>query len=73
MKHDVEKIVRELSRITQSYHEWWHKFDDDISGHIDRAFGPDASLDVSRYRKARSAVTSALVDLAEVINETDVG
>ena len=66
---DFEKILRELGQMGWKYHEWWQKYDDDISALIEVRSGKNSSQKIREYRKARSAVTVALADLAGIINE----
>jgi hypothetical protein len=66
---DFERILRELGQISWSYHEWWHKHDDEIVSLIEVKYGKDVPQKIREYRKARSAVTTALTDLAGLINE----
>jgi hypothetical protein len=66
---DFERILRELGQISWSYHDWWHRHDDAIVALIEVKYGKDATQKVREYRRARSAVTTALTDLAGFINE----
>ena len=66
---DFERMLRDLGQISWSYHEWWHKNDDEIVALIEVQYGKDAPQKIREYRKARSAVTTALTDLAGLINE----
>jgi hypothetical protein len=66
---DFEKILRELGKITWSYDEWWHRYDDEIEALLEVQFGKEAYQKIREYRKARSAVTTAATDLAGLINE----
>jgi delta 1-pyrroline-5-carboxylate dehydrogenase len=68
MEPDFEKTVRELADINWAYHKWYQKHDDEITALLEVKYGKEAAQRIREYRKARSAVTSALVEVADFIN-----
>ena len=69
MESDFEKIVRELTDINWSYHRWWQKHGDEIVALLQEKYGNEAPQKIREYRKTRDAATSAMADMAGLINE----
>jgi len=69
MEPDFEKVVGELAGINWSYHKWWQKHDDEIVALLEVKYGKEAPQKIREYRKTRDAATSAMADMAGLINE----
>ena len=67
MSDKTDKIIRNLAKVNWAYHEWWESYGDEIVLNLSSSGDTTAADKIREFRKLRSAVTTALAQMAEFV------